>query len=73
MLLQVSMVLEKLWTQIMEEFTKQRSKDIIFETILKPFGMYIVQLSLPYLVVIVLLLLVNAVIVGIALFKITEL
>ena len=66
------MILEKLWTQLMEEFTKQRSKDMIFETILKPFGMYIFQLSLPYLIVIVLLLLVNAVIVGIALFKITE-
>lgn len=66
------MILEKLWTQVMEEFAKQRSKDMIFETILKPFGMYIFQLSLPYLIVIVLLLLVNAVIVGIALFKITE-
>ena len=66
------MILEKLWAQLMEEFAKQRSKDMIFETILKPFGMYIFQLSLPYLVVIVLLLLVNAVIVGIALFKITE-
>lgn len=66
------MILEKLWKQLMEEFTKQRSKDMIFETILKPFGMYIFQLSLPYLIVIVLLLLVNAVIVGIALFKITE-
>ena len=66
------MILEKLWAQLMEEFTKQRSTDMIFETILKPFGMYIFQLSLPYLVVIVLLLLVNAVIVGIALFKITE-
>jgi len=66
------MILEKIWTQIMEEFAKQRSKDMIFETILKPFGMYIFQLSLPYLIVIVLLLLVNAVIVGIALFKITE-
>lgn len=57
----------------MEEFAKQRNKDMIFETILKPFGMYIFQLSLPYLIVIVLLLLGNAVIVGIALFKITEL
>jgi hypothetical protein len=66
------MILEKLWTQVMEEFAKQRSKDMIFETILQPFGMYIFQLSLPYLIVIVLLLLVNAVIVGIALFKITE-
>lgn len=66
------MILEKLWKQLMEEFTKQSSKDMIFETILKPFGMYIFQLSLPYLIVIVLLLLVNAVIVGIALFKITE-
>lgn len=66
------MILEKLWTQVMEEFAKQRSKDMIFETILKPFGMYIFQLSLPYLIVIVLLLLVNAVIVGVALFKITE-
>jgi len=66
------MILEKLWAQLMEEFAKQRSKDMIFETILKPFGMYIFQLSLPYLVVIVLLLVVNAVIVGIALFKITE-
>ena len=66
------MILEKLWKQLMEEFTKQRSKDMIFETILKPFGMYIFQLSLPYLIVILLLLLVNAVIVGIALFKITE-
>ena len=67
------MILEKLWIQIMEEFAKQRNKDMIFETILKPFGMYIFQLSLPYLIVIVLLLLGNAVIVGIALFKITEL
>lgn len=67
------MILEKIWSQLMEEFAKQRSKDMIFETILKPFGMYIFQLSLPYLIVIVLLLLVNAVIVGIALFKITEL
>ena len=67
------MILEKLWKQLMEEFTKQSSKDMIFETILKPFGMYIFQLSLPYLVVIVLLLVVNADIVGIALFKITEL
>ena len=66
------MILEKLWKQLMEEFTKQSSKDMIFETILKPVGMYIFQLSLPYLIVIVLLLLVNAVIVGIALFKITE-
>ena len=72
MLPEVSMILEKLWTQVMEEFSKQRSKDMIFEAILKPFGMYIFQLSLPYLIVIVLLLLVNAVIVGIALFKITE-
>jgi hypothetical protein len=67
------MILEKLWIQIMEEFAKQRNKDMIFETILKPFGMYIFQLSLPYLIVIVLLLLGNAVIVGITLFKITEL
>ena len=67
------MILEKLWLQIMEEVAKQRNKDMIFETILKPFGMYIFQLSLPYLIVIVLLLLGNAVIVGIALFKITEL
>ena len=73
MLPEVSMILEKLWTQIIEEFAKQRSKDMIFEAILKPFGMYIFQLSLPYLIVIVLLLLVNAVIIGIALFKITEL
>lgn len=68
-----NMILEKLWKQVMEEFTKQRSKDMIFETLLKPFGMYIFQLSLPYLIIIVLLLLINAVIVGITLFKITKL
>lgn len=66
-------MLDKLWSQLLDEFSKKKSKTIIVETILKPFGMYIFQLSLPYLIVIVFLLLVNAVIVGITLFKISEL
>jgi hypothetical protein len=67
------MILEKVWNQLQEELKKQTTKDIIFEIILQPFGMYIFQLSLPYLVGIIILLIINAVIIGITLFKVSKL
>jgi len=67
------MILEKVWTQLQDELKKQTTKDTIFEIILQPFGMYIFQLSLPYLVGIIILLVINAVIIGITLFKVSKL
>lgn len=66
------MILEQIWTQLVEELNKQRNKDMIFEVILQPFGMYIFQLSLPYLIGIIVLLVINAFIIGITLFKVSE-
>lgn len=66
------MILEQIWTQLVEELNKQSNKDMIFEVILQPFGMYIFQLSLPYLIGIIVLLVMNALIIGITLFKVSE-
>lgn len=66
------MILEQIWTQLVEELNKQSNKDMIFEVILQPFGMYIFQLSLPYLIGIIVLLVINALIIGITLFKVSE-
>ena len=66
------MILEQIWTQLVEELNKQNNKDMIFEVILQPFGMYIFQLSLPYLIGIIILLVMNAFIIGITLFKVSE-
>lgn len=66
------MILEQIWTQLVEELNKQSNKDMIFEVILQPFGMYIFQLSLPYLIGIIILLVMNAFIIGITLFKVSE-
>lgn len=66
------MILEQIWSQLVDELNKQSNKDMIFEIILQPFGMYIFQLSLPYLIGIITLLIINALIIGITLFKVSE-
>lgn len=66
------MILEQIWTQLVEELNKQSNKDMIFQVILQPFGMYIFQLSLPYLIAIIILLVINALIIGVTLFKVSE-
>ena len=66
------MILEQIWSQLIDELNKQSNKDMIFEIILQPFGMYIFQLSLPYLIGIIILLVINALIIGITLFKVSE-
>lgn len=66
------MILEQIWSQLVDELNKQSNKDMIFEIILQPFGMYIFQLSLPYLIGIITLLVINALIIGITLFKVSE-
>jgi hypothetical protein len=66
------MILEQIWSQLVDELNKQSNKDMIFEIILQPFGMYIFQLSLPYLIGIITLLVINALIIGVTLFKVSE-
>jgi hypothetical protein len=66
------MILEQMWSQLVDELNKQSNKDMIFEIILQPFGMYIFQLSLPYLIGIITLLVINALIIGVTLFKVSE-
>ncbi len=66
------MILEQIWSQLVDELNKQSNKDMIFEIILQPFGMYIFQLSLPYLIAIITLLVINALIIGVTLFKVSE-
>ena len=66
------MILEQIWSQLVDELNKQSNKDMIFEIILQPFGMYIFQHSLPYLIGIITLLVINALIIGVTLFKVSE-